>query len=249
MSGIAVPTAGRFAAAARWLLVGGLVALGAQVLLPLGQPLYDGVSVVPPYRYLQPGDNQVGQPTSFAADVPVASGRSPQFTAATLENPPQAQLIALDGVFSIAAGQAAVHVSIQPVTPAAPLTQGSLSGNVYRIAVTDAAGKPLALAGSERPTLAMRSAQPLADAAIFWLDNGTWKRLDTIANASLSIYTAQPATLGDFAVVDLAAGGITATTLVVGATVAVVIAAIAIWAIRTWMRSRLPPPPPAGRGA
>ncbi|HEY2917179.1 MAG TPA: hypothetical protein VGI98_08200, partial [Candidatus Limnocylindrales bacterium] len=46
-----------------------------------------------------------------------------------------------------------------------------------------------------------------------------------------------------------AAGGITATTLVVGATVAVVIAAIAIWAIRTWMRSRLPPPPPAGRGA
>ena len=235
---------GRSAAAWPWLAIAAAVGIAAQVVLPLTAPLYDGVPVVAPYRYLQPGDNQVGRPTSYAMDLPVAAGRSPQITAATDESPPQAQLIAHDGIFTVATGTTAVHVSIQPVAPAAPIGQGSISGNVYRIAVTDASGSPLALAGTDRPTLAMRSAAPLADAAIFWLDNGTWTRLDTIANASLSIYTAEPAALGDFAVVDLNAGGLSSTTLVVGATVAIVIGAIAIWAIRTWLRGRTPPPPP-----
>jgi len=231
--------------AVAWLAIGGLVAGAAQALLPSAVPLYDGVPIVAPYRYLAPGDNQVGQPSSYGADLPVANGRSPQITAATTESPPQAQLIALDGVFAVPAGVATVHVSIDPIAPPAPFTQGSLSGNVYRIAVSDPAGNTVPLAGSELPTLAMRSAQPLVDAAIFRLDNGTWMRLETVANASLSIYTAQPDQLGDFAVVDLNAGGISATALVIGVTVGIVVAAVAIWAIRTWLRGRTPPPPPA----
>jgi hypothetical protein len=236
-------------AAGRWLVLGALVAITAQVLEPVAVPLYDGVPIVAPYRYLDPGDNQVGQPTAYSADLPVSNGRSPAITAATSESPPQAQLIALDGVFAVPAGVSGLHVSIDAVQPPAPIGQGSISGNVYRIVVTDPTGNEVPMAGSGLPTLAMRSAGPLADAAIFRLDGATWKRLETVANESLSIYTAQPDALGDFAVVDLAAGGISTTTLVVGATVAVVVAAVAIWAIRTWLRGRMPPSPAPSRPA
>lgn len=233
--------------AGRWLVLGGLVAIAAQLLEPMGLPLYDGVPIVAPYRYLDPRDNQVGQPGAYVADVPVSNGRSPAITAATTESPPQAQLIALDGVFAVPAGVSTLHVAIEAVEAVVPVGQGSISGNVYRIVVTDANGQVVPLAGGGLPTLAMRSAGPLADAAIFRLDGASWTRLDTVANESLSIYTAQPDSLGDFAVVDLAAGGISTTTLVVGATLAVVVAALAIWAIRTWLRGRMPPAIPVSR--
>ena len=237
----------RLGAAVTWLAVGTLVAALAQVLLPSGTPLYDGVVLTDPYRYLNPTNAQPANPTSYGADLPVTNGKSPQITAATGENPPQAQLIALEGVFTVPAGDATLHIAITPVAPAAPISSGTISGNVYRIAVTDPSGNPVALAAGQRPTLAMRSAVPLADGVIYRLDNGSWTRLDTVSNAALSIYTAEPDALGDFAVVETTGGGISTTTIVIAATVGVVVLAILLWAIRLWLRRRNPLPPARGR--
>jgi hypothetical protein len=230
------------------LAIGGFAAAAVQLLLPLGAPLYDGVVNIEPYRFLDPTGSQAGSPSSYTADATVANGRSPAITAATSESPPQAQLIALDGVFAVPPGTPGLHVSIKPVEPAAPVTGGTLSGNVYRIEVTDTSGQPVPMAGSDRPTLGMRSPVPLADAAIFRLVNGTWTRLDSVANPQLSMYTTEPDALGDFAILDTAGGGITTTTLVIAATVGIVVAAVVLWALRLVLRRRAAASAPAPRG-
>jgi hypothetical protein len=222
----------------RALGLGAAIAALAQLALPLGAPLYDGVIPVEPYRYLAPVPGQLGSPNSYGADIIPANGTLPQVTAATTENPPQAQLIALDGVFVVPAGVTTVHLSITAVPPTALPDTGAISGNVYRIAAVDPAGQEMAIAGGQAPTLAMRSASPLSDAAIYRYADGRWQALTTEANPSLGTYQAQVTALGDFAVVDRAPGGIATETLVIAGTVALVIAAIAIWALRTWRRRR-----------
>jgi hypothetical protein len=218
------------------LALGAAVAALAQLALPHGVPIYDGVIAPDAYRFLSPAAGEAGHPTSYSADLPVSNGQSPQITAATAENPPQAQLIALAGAFVVPAGATTIHVSITPVAAAVPETSGTLSGNVYRVAVTGPGGVELAMAGPQRPTLAMRSASALSDAAIARERGTQWQQLETVANAALAVYTAEPDALGDFAVVDLAGGGPSTTDLVIAATVGVVIVALALWAIRTLRR-------------
>lgn len=221
------------------LALGATLAALAQVVLPIGAPLYDGVTVQEPYRFLEPAPNHAGSPGSFSRDYPVSGGQSPDITALTTENPPQAQLIAQAGTFAIPSGVATIHVSITPVASATAPAAGQVSGNVYRIEVTDPSGQPIPVAGSHRPTLAMRAAGLLADATIARLGDGTWQRLDTVADASLAIYTTDPAVLGDFAVVDLAGtGGLSTTDLVIGGTIGAVVLAIVAWGVRVWLRRR-----------
>ncbi len=82
----------------------GLIAL-AQLAAPFGSPpLYDGVVVQEPYRYLSPGPGQLGSPTSYRSTLPVTGIASPVFVAATTESPPQAQLIAESGAFVLPPG-------------------------------------------------------------------------------------------------------------------------------------------------
>src|SRR6202008_1664103 len=78
-------------------------------------PLYDGVIVQEPYRYLAPSSGQAGSPTSYAGTQPIHGATSPAFVAATTESPPQAQLIAPAGAFVVPAGVTALSISIQPV--------------------------------------------------------------------------------------------------------------------------------------
>ena len=211
----------------------------AQVVLPNGAPLYDGVTVQEPYRFLSPAPNHAGSPGSFAQDYPVSDGQSPEITAFTTENPPQAQLIALAGTFAVPAGVTTIHVAITPVAASTVPAAGQVSGNAYRIAVTDPSGQPIPIAGSQHPTLAMRAPGLLADATIEHLASGGWQRLDTVSEPSLAIYTTQPAELGDFVLVDLAgAGGLSTTDLVIGGTIAIVLLTIAAWAARVWLRRR-----------
>ena len=49
-----------------WLavLAGAVLVLAIQVAAPVGVPLYDGVVVQEPYRYLHPTGDHVGSPTS-----------------------------------------------------------------------------------------------------------------------------------------------------------------------------------------
>jgi hypothetical protein len=221
------------------LALGAALAALAQVALPIGAPVYDGVTVAEPYRFLSPAPNHAGSPGSFTQDYPVTDGRSPEIAASTTENPPQAQVIAPEGAFTIPAGVTSVRVSITPVPAATAPAAGQISGNAYRVEVTDPSGQALAIAGSQRPTLAMRAPGLLADATIERLASGGWQRLDTVADASLAIYTTELAELGDFAVVDLAgAGGVSTTDLVIGGTIGAVALAVAAWGVRVWLGRR-----------
>lgn len=210
----------------------------AQVVLPIGRPLYDGIVPNELYRYLAPLDGQLGSPTSYAGDVSVTGGQSPPITAATSEQPPQAQLIALAGAFAVPSGVTTLHVTITAVPPAARPSTGTISGNVYRIAVTDPAGTSVPITAGQPPTIVLRSPGAEVDPVLERLAGGAWQEVQGSQNAALSIFTTQVDALGDFAVVDRASGGFTATTLVVAATVGIVGAAIVVWAIRVGLRRR-----------
>ena len=134
-------------------LSGGLAVIVVSLLAaPLGSPpLYDGVVVQDPYRYVVPGPGQEGSPTSFLTPLPVDGTTSPRFIAATSESPPQAELIAPPGAFVVVAGVTTLAVSIDPVQAPAPPSAGTIAGNVYRFAVADQTGVDLAVMGDKDP--------------------------------------------------------------------------------------------------
>ncbi len=164
-------------------LAAGLVVIAAaQVLAPLDRPpLYDGVVVEEPYRYLAPGPGQAGDPTSYAGTEPVIGPASPAFAAATAEGPPQAQLIAQAGAFSIPEEATGMAVTIMPVAPEPP---GAIPGNAYRFSVTDEAGAPVPVATGSFVTLLLRAPTGLTEVTIVQLVDGGWTRFRPCAPAS-----------------------------------------------------------------
>lgn len=197
----------RRASALGWLaIVGGLaLAAAAQVREPVPVPLYDGVPVVEPYRFLAPGPGQVGDPTSFSSAPAVSGDQSPVLVAATTESPPQAQLVALADAFALTEGATGLRVSITPVETDATPSKGTIVGNVYRFEVTDQDGKPLAGKRCEGcRTLVLRAPEGTTDAEVHLLLGGSWTGLQTSHAAGL--YRASPDALGDFALVTSSAG-------------------------------------------
>jgi hypothetical protein len=190
--------------AALALGLGAVLALAAQVAIPVAVPLYDGVTILEPYRYLSPASGQAGDPTSYSTEKPVANGAGPAFVAATRENPPQAQLIALPGAFVAAGSATTLKVSIEavPPPPAQP-TSGSIAGNVYRFAVTDESGAALTVtpAAGNRPTLTLRGPDGVTEGSIARLTPTGWQVLDTQHGGALAILSTNPTELGDFAVI------------------------------------------------
>jgi hypothetical protein len=188
-----------------WLavLAGAAFALGVQLAAPVGVPLYDGVVVAEPYRYLHPTGTHAGQPTSFEADQPVIGGASPAFAAATTESPPQAQLIAQTGAFMLSPGATSVHVSITPVeSPAVTPPGGTVAGNVYEISVTDQAGTALAIATCDGClSLSMRAPEGTDTATLMRFAGGAWAEMDTLPVGIVSMFQSNPTGLGDIAVV------------------------------------------------
>lgn len=226
-------------------------------------PLYDGVVLQDPYRYLEPGPGYAGSPTSFRSSPRVDGSKSPQFVAATTESPPQAQLIALPGAFELGAGVTSLTISIEPVAPVAPPTGRTISGNVYRFVVADQAGSALAMNPGALPTLILRSPDRFSDATIWHLAGATWQELPTQPSGQPGIYTANVTELGDFALVapvvpGADAPGIDARLIVAGA-VPAVLTLVLLGALLLWRRRRLrsvparrgrgaPPPSTRGRG-
>src|SRR6185503_15769151 len=119
--------------------------VAVQTAAPVGVPLYDGVVVVEPYRYLHPGDGQAGSPATFTSTPKVTDDKSPIFVAATSESPAQAQLIAQRDAFRLTAGATALSISITPVETTRQPPSGTIAGNVYRFSVTAQDGTQLAV--------------------------------------------------------------------------------------------------------
>jgi hypothetical protein len=240
-----------------WLavLAGSAVALAVQLAVPVGVPVYDGVIVSEPYRYLHPTGNHAGQPTSFEADQPVIGGASPAFAAATTESPPQAQLIAQTGAFVLSPGATSVHVSITPVEPPAVTPPGgTIAGNVYEVSVTDQADTALAIARCDGClSLSMRAPEGTDTATLMRFAGGAWADMDTLPVGIVSMFHSNPTALGDIAVVVTGASTGSGTpgpglgTQGIDPVVIFGVGAVLLWLLVfgfvVWQRVRPAPPP------
>lgn len=174
--------------------------VAAQVARPVHLPLFDGVVVVDPYRYLSPPSGGEGSPTSGKGTFPIEAGKSPSFAVYTSETPPQAELLAKGGELAVGSGTSSVTVTIDPVPPAGSSSQ-AVAGNVYRFAVVDQSGAALELAAGQTITLAMRGPPGTAvDATIARFADGAWQPVKTAPSGLQDLFLTNAEAFGDFAV-------------------------------------------------
>lgn len=181
------------------LALGGGVAIAAQLAAPTVMPLYDGVVAQDPYRYLTPAAGQTGDPTSYAGSPGLDAGASRSFVAATTENPPQAQLIALPKALVPPPGATSMNVTIDAVPPELAPATGAIAGNVYRFMVIDDNGADYTIAAGAQPTITLRSPDGVLDAVIGHLTADGWVALATEHGGGLGLFAAEPTELGDYA--------------------------------------------------
>jgi hypothetical protein len=253
------------------LVIGGAIALLAQLASPVAVPLYDGVGPSEPYRYLTPAAGQSGSPSAYHAEKAVQGAVSASVVASTPgENPPQAQLIALPGAFVVTAATTTMKISIEPVPPQTTVgVSSAIVGNVYRFAVTDQAGVPLPIGegGPNPPTITLRGPDGVTTGTIALVSASGSVLLPTEHGGALAIFSTNPPALGDFAIVSAAASGAGPSIgLLVGGILAVAVpVAVVIFLVVRQRRSRqlaaetarprsripskrMPPRPPKGPG-
>lgn len=247
--------AGRLVGVALLVAATGLAFL-AQAFTPAGVPLFDGQPVTEPYRYLHPSGGQTGDPTSFAADFPLKGADSPPVPAATTESPPQAQVIAQQGAFVVASGSTGLHVTITPIDPPTAPPGGQIAGNVYRFAVTDQAGNPLAIKACDGCiSLVLRAPDGTGDARLQRFASGAWSDVQTFHAGVVGMYATNPVALGDYAVVTTGSGasgdgsgegmllGLPFEQVIIAGAAAVIL--VLLFAAALLIRRRDPAPAPA----
>jgi hypothetical protein len=193
---------------AAWITLAAGMLLMVVVQLPVrhvATALYDGVVVEDPYRYLQPPTGALGNPTSATVTTAVSGGSVGQLFAATDEVPPQAQVIAEQGALVLPDGAKSVTLSIQPVAPKSVPSAGRLSGNVYRILVTDQSGAPVTIRPGSLVTLVLRGDRPPTNGTIAQYIAGTWEAVPSDAGGLPDLFSTNLTSFGDFAVIDSAA--------------------------------------------
>jgi hypothetical protein len=216
------------------LLAGAGLAIAAQAAAPIGAPLYDGVVVQEPYRYLEPGSGQDANPTSanLQTEATGADGLSKPFVAATQEYPPQAQLIAASGAFMTPAG-AELVVKIEPIRPTTQPAGGRIAGNVYRIAVLDALGSAAAIDPQHPPTVSLRAPVEVTTAKLARATADGWETLPTEHGGLFGLFASEVTALGDFALITPDTGpGLLPIVAGLGAG-AVLVAILALLVLRT----------------
>jgi hypothetical protein len=207
-------------------------------------PLYDGVVVTQPYRWVLPPPGQPGDPGSFSEAEPVQNGLSAAFAAATTETPPQAQLLASQGAFAVPSGTTQLQVSL---TPIAPPVAGSIVGNAYRISVTDPSGAEVPLEPSTQVTIVLRAPAGTTGASIVRLVNGSWQAVSSVPAGAQDSQLAAVETLGVFAIQGTTnSNGPSPVVITLGIIVGVgVVGLVGLWLFGR----RLPPPPVSSRRA
>jgi len=198
--------ADRRAGLAALVLGAGLILAVQRVAPSLTPPLYDGVVVVEPYRWLVPPAGQPGDAKSAAATAKPEGGASPLLALATPEQPPQAQLFASPGSLVLPAGTTSIKMSIAPILPQMLPAEGHIAGNVYRISVTDQAGTPLTAPASAKVTIVMRT--PASEPFVTIEQAGLfgWKSLTTEDAGFGGTFLAVVTGFGDFALVGTGPG-------------------------------------------
>jgi len=214
------------------------VAIGGSIRQP---PLYDGVVVAEPYRYLAPGPGQAGNPGSINYVKPIENGTSPALGVATSENPPQAQLIAPPGGFVVSTGATLLRISIVPIAATPP---DSIVGNAYRFAAMDQTGAAVPITEGAPPTIVLRAPAGATDVTLVHLVDGAWQALPTQEGGQPDAYLANVDSLGDLAVRGtVGQGPVAFDPRILFA--ALLVAAGSILALHLLTRPRQPAPPQA----
>jgi len=102
-------------------------------------------------------------------------------------------------------GAKTVTLSIQPVAPKSVPSTGRLSGNVYRILVTDQSGVPVTIRPGSLVTLVLRGDRPPTNGTIAQYVTGSWETVPSDAGGLPDLFTTNLTSFGDFAVIDSAA--------------------------------------------
>jgi hypothetical protein len=219
--------------------LGAVIALAAQVARPSRAPMYDGVPITEPYRFLDPANGQAANPTAFTSSPGLDGGASRAFVAATTEQPPQAQLIALTGALVVPAGATAMNVSIEAVEPEQPPDAGAIAGNVYRFLVVDDSGNEYRIAAGSQPSLTLRAPEGVTGAVIGHRTSDGWVALATEHGGQLGIYQVVPTELGDYAILTgVSAPSNLATTIAIAVTIGLPILIAIGYFIRRATRDR-----------
>jgi hypothetical protein len=191
----------------RWLAIGAMacglvVIVAAQRLAPIaGPPLYDGVIVEDPYKWLSPPAGYTGGAQGASASGDVAGNQSPNMSVGTSEQPPQAQVFAGQGYLVIPAGTATIKVSIEPVQPAAQPGDGVIAGNVYRFSLTSQNGGAITGDPTGGVTVVLRGPANLSSATVERFSGSTWVPLQTDPAGAPNMFTAVVTDFGDLALV------------------------------------------------
>jgi hypothetical protein len=183
------------------------IALAQWVAPVAGPPLYDGVIVVEPYRWLVPLPGQQGEPQSASATVPPDHGASPLVAVATPEQPPQAQIFGTSGALVLPPRTTVVNISIEPILPTTLPVDGHIDGNVYRIIVVNQAGAPLTAPTSARVSVVLRVPDAAVGAKIERFDGQAWRALKSDDAGFGTSYLAVVTEFGDFTIVAPGPGG------------------------------------------
>lgn len=173
-----------------------------------GPPIYDGLPLqTEPYRYLQPtpGQATTAPPTSGSENVKPSLQGLP-FIANTNESPPQAELQSDPNALAIPPSAQNLSITITPVPPAAPIPNGRLDGNVYRMAVTVAGAAPVGVLPGKHVTVFLRGTGASGKTIVERFNAGRWSPLPTQVPGA-GFHAADSDQLGDFALVLVPGGG------------------------------------------
>ncbi len=168
---------------------------------PGPMPLFDGVVVEDPYRYLSPPSGADGDPTSATDRFDVHGGTAPNIYSATTEQPPQAQLIVDQGAISLPSGTSTLIATISPVPPPNPAPPRILAGNVYHMSLTDQDGNPVTFLAGATATIVLRAPPAVTSGSLYQLTNGQWTVVPTQNGGLPDLFTANVTSLGDVAVI------------------------------------------------
>jgi len=177
----------------------GLAALSAVLGPAVYRPLYDGVVVSEPYRWLDPPPGLTGGAQGVRSVVPAQGGG---ISVATSETPPQAQVDPDYSALSLPPGTTSIAISIRPIKPpAVPPSDGVIAGNVYDIEFVNQRGEPVSVAAGQRVTMLFRGPSPLPNASIERYGDGVWSAQETDPAGVPDMYTTLVDAFGVYALV------------------------------------------------
>ena len=178
----------------------GLAAL-SRVLVPGAPPLYDGVVVNEPYRWLEPPPGGLGGAQGFSSTDNLEAGGSPLIAAQTPEQPPQASVFAPPGALDLPPGTTSLKTTITPIPAQGTPGSGHIAGNVYRIQITNQNGLATTAPADAFVSVVMRGPEGTTEATIERFENGGWRPLETDHAGYTSGFLSIVTEFGDFALV------------------------------------------------